>query len=642
MLAVISVVFLYMETSLQLFVVVTSHALPVPEVPVALATIALTFLAFLITTITSIALTLQLTTFRKKLRSKLIFSALHACGTGLLWRAFKLVLIFSESDLKHLNYLRMVHVGLQSSPYVTLYIRFFVVGSKINAIQALSLVVSIVSSSLALTAFNLGKHFTSYTNKEQPTVENSFFRQCSLLVATTVGTTFVYGVRLISIALMASQQGFWVFLPLALHFLVMVSMYGFQLFKEGNLRYKTLCSQVLHSAGMAWLNVLDFVQDSIPSMKCRYVGFGSLYLVENIIMLSFWLLDSNLSSMSKLFMITGILTIFIIGLIAKFLAYDSLNDKHTKSGSDDSGSAPYRQICTNIATLPHSTRDSQSEVGRGHSNYDNMDDLISIIQTAVQARSQSNISGVLFRNGTSECETCRIHSPRVHQSQDEKLFHSDICSISGSCSETQEFSQSQCSQSRHKIHTLKPFYSHYSLIFNDKDNSDTLLSSHYLHNREKSLVYQRNNHSEETSMRQASEILLDPSNINHPEWEADGGASQLCQNPTFKLKHCSCNGDSKDELRVAHPHPHRIRDCFEPRSQRTRFQYSSDFGLSPCTFEMTQFSNSPSISLSKEMTYSEITQSSLPETQTETDDGGDSRTSSTFTSSSTTTIQTNR
>ncbi|RUS86940.1 hypothetical protein EGW08_005265 [Elysia chlorotica] len=651
MLAVVSVVLLYLETSLQLFVVMTSHALPVSQVPVALTILTMTFISFLVTTLISIVLTLQLTTFRQKLTSRLVFSTLHACGMGLLWRAFKLVLAFSESDLKHLNFLHMVHVGLQSSVYVTLYIRFFTIGSKINFIQALSLLVSTVSSSLALTSFNLGNNFSLYSDEEAHTVENSPSHLYIRLAVASVGTTLVYGVRLISIALMASQQGLWTLLPLVFHFLVMALIYGFKRSKARDFQYRTICLHILHSAGMAWLNVLDLAQDHKPSMKCTYVGFGSLHLVENIVMLSFWMFESSLGSMSKLFMVTGILAVFIVGLIAKFMAYDACNDKHYKLYKPQTNhlySVSYCNICTTVVTSPNrAINQTPNQICRGNPYCANGhgDDLISIIQTA---RSKNDNSGVLHINLKSELDTSATDSPSTHQYLDDGSLHGDICPTIRSYNKAQDLSQSQ-TDLKVNYQMLKSFHSRDNVICSNNKRSDQRyadlsLSSH--HSQDQNITHNRRmNHSEDMRVRQVSEILLDPGKINHPEWDTELRAASSFLNPTLQDLACKHHHrgpmyikDSNGHLCAPRFHPNRLHDSSEPRSRRTQPQYSVDSPLWPSKFQMAQAMETSSW----KMPYSEFTQSSLSETQTDNDDVRDSRTSSTFTSSPTTTIQPNR
>ncbi|GFR68430.1 XK-related protein [Elysia marginata] len=659
MLVAVSVLLMYVETSFQLLVVLTSHSLPVYRVPVALITLTLTLAAFTITTVTSVALTLRLQDFRKNLRSTLLFASSHACGAGLLWRAFRLELIFSAQDLKHLNALRLVHVCLQSSVYVTLYARLFTVGSKINAIQTASLIVSTLSSAIALTSFSLGKQLSACACEDGHSSDKlSSIRRCVYLLLGFVGTTLVYGVRLVSIALMASRQGLWVFLPLLFHFSVMFIVYSCRHSQEWKSGHKPLWMQAILYAGLAWLSVLDLGHDKTPSVTCKNVSLSSLFLVENIVMLSIWLLDSSLASAGKLFIFVGIITVFIVGLIAKFAVYASLAEM--RSESSDSESVSYCNMNTTTSSLAGcDTRDGRNPRSWKHQSLESCEDLISIIQAAaVRGGSKSKTSREIEKSLNS-----KYASLKTRQSYDETSFH---CEASQG-SQTVTLAGSYCSQSQCEAQSPYPNVTNPTSYDGEIElkprHRIATLDSHCLRGWERSLlqkqIYRTSLLEQNTCKgRNIQEVLLDPREMRSNQMDTPQQAIPLFphsvpQTAAYKPNNRNLNRQ-KDGMRARRlPQPDTGQSS-EPNLQRKRFQKSHGHQRTRSTnFEVFAVNMSSSNSFPDDIAFSDLTQSSLPETETETgvsrQDSGSSRSSrsssltiTTTSSSSTTTVYTHR
>ncbi|GFO03113.1 Xk-related protein [Plakobranchus ocellatus] len=310
---------------------------------------------------------------------------MHALCAGLAWRVFKIALTFSEMDMNHLTLLRLVHVALQSTPYVVIYTQVYIVEFNVNPIQVVSLVVSILSSALVITSFNVGKLTSSISNKKTG-IFCFDYHECVSTILMAIGTSFVLAARLVTIALMASQQGLWVCLPLVFHFSIMISIFGYKSFryftKSQNISLISLFFQIVYCVSMSWYNVLDWVQDSIHCFMCVNIGFYSLMLVENVVFLSFWLIGSDLDGTIKLITFVGVLCTFIVGLIVKFVGCSSLSEKLNRIESLHPGP------CTTLsaAQIHEVGSSSRNETSSYEDN-----DLVSIIQAVVKARSQDKI-----------------------------------------------------------------------------------------------------------------------------------------------------------------------------------------------------------------------------------------------------------
>ena len=664
MLALVSILLLYVETSFQVFVVLTSHSLPLSQVPVALTTLAMTFMAFAITSIISLALAHQLTTFQGRLAPKIVFGTLHTCCAGLLWRAFKLVLIFSELDLKHLILLRLVHVSLQSAPYLTFYVRFYTIGSKINVIQAVSLVISTVSSAVALTSFSLSNQLPSYAHEERLVIETQSVRQCVPIMAAAVGTTFIYGVRLVSIALMASQQGFWVFLPLALHFTCMIIICRYRYFHRRKSSSDPLYLQTTYVVGLSWLNILDLVHDNTSLAACSYVGFSSLFLVENIIMLAFWLFGSSVGSVIKLFTFVGILAVFVVGLIVKYAAYNSLPDCLPKPDPHESDCGSCCNTCTTTETSHNIGEEAQNPRGKDYTRGGDHRDLISIIQAAVHGGAQSDTPRDGHTSETSVRRTLRVHTPNAYYCVNDAstTLHFDNCAISHSRGQAMALSNIQHTQSHLASHNIQQTLNTSDMNKRFEDNKDnarqicevTPSSSLYLHGRNGFHLHQRisqEGSSKDSTSTHVSEILLDPSRINNPRLRTGRGVRPIPQYSSDSPQASACCFHSRspcsgDICSSCDPHLHSHSAC-DPSERQHQTIPSYSIPRHPvCGDRFTpqrRIVDSPlSSTLSGEVTYSDLSHSSPAGTQSESNGNFDSRYSSSFTSSSTATVYTNR
>ncbi|XP_012941822.1 uncharacterized protein LOC106012684 [Aplysia californica] len=466
MLVAFSVMALYAETILQLYVVMSSHAQPLADNPVAITILLMTLSTFLVTSVTSAVLTLASMNFGRNKGAKIMFGALHAVNLGYLWRIFKLILCFSEFELKQLILIRLVHVAFQSSPYVVLYTELFVGAQKINVIQSLSLMTSVVSSALAITAYNLRRKLNtdSWTNKISDSTTNS--RAYTAIVMTIVGTLLVISPRFMCISFMAVQTSWWVAVPICAHFIFMLttSILFSKRRKPNKRTCDGMCSAFLFHTGMSILNCLDLVDDHIDRVMCRYVGFYSLFLIENIVLLSFWLLGSDLPYVSKLIIVIGILTCFIVGLIAKFVGCNLLQDTQPQAYGND---------VTSLATVTTASTSNMAENLTFSSDTTvqssvNDNDLISIIQATLHSRRLRQLGLPLDNSSTSPHEqiaaikwTSPQYSERLGKEGDITIYTLPSCESN----DGQNGLQSNCSHV-HEVHEL-----------NERESCHTISSS---------------------------------------------------------------------------------------------------------------------------------------------------------------------
>ena len=170
---------------------------------------------------------------------------LHVLQLGLAWRAYRLLLRYSQKSWINLATLRMIHVALCGFPVIVTQARLLFVEeivsedsnesvhganndvilhrSVISPLPVLSVVVSLVSCAIAMCAFVLRHKLHHVLDQEEKSHDseaaNTFskIRHAGIGVLVT-GTFMCLTARLGSFSLLSAQHGIWVLLPFAFHF----------------------------------------------------------------------------------------------------------------------------------------------------------------------------------------------------------------------------------------------------------------------------------------------------------------------------------------------------------------------------------------------------------------------------------------
>lgn len=384
---VLSTALLYIETMLQIYVSVTSNSSSLLDSTPAIVTMCLVLVSYVLTSIAS-AVRAHSTNVvgGHQFSETTVFILFHLFFVGFIWRIFKFVVFHSKHNAKDFAIIRLIHVALQSSPFFVIYSSIFIKDRHIGIMQALSLIVSILSIVLAVTQYHLRLHFikedamasdeSAGPDNEKTVIMNS--RVCFAIFSIYVGTFFVLSSRLVSMAMMASQEPFWMFLPLGCHFLILCVIFiGFSSRSKSKSHAlpKDVAIHVLWGVFMSILHCYDLIRDNVARVMCKYVGFFTVILIENIVFLSFWLLRYDLEYIPKLISVVFILTAFIFGLVIRFSGLNMLSDPKIGQKTDNTLSKTVVLTISNIsASVPQTNP-------KNH-----YDDFVSIVQASLNRR----------------------------------------------------------------------------------------------------------------------------------------------------------------------------------------------------------------------------------------------------------------
>ena len=406
--SILSMAFYVTETGLQL-----NDALTQTDFLNLVILMTLLVAPLVISNLTSAILVLRNMDFSGKNCGKAVCALLHFCQMGLIWRCLKLFMLYDEKDWKEFLTLRVLHTTLQSLPYVIAKGVLMLKYSDNSAMSFASLTVTILSSSLVLSMFNLGPilfesdEFLDYKARR---------RKPFGILFVMFGTLLILLSRCSSILLMASILPIWVSIPLGTHFLLYV--FSSTLYKKynGKLNIKSFFVNITHS----YLALFDVVISEFHKIECRYVLYYTFILVENIVMTALWMIMSNENYVFKLSLVVIILTSFIFGIILKCCSCGYVQPDFDSDEPISEDTLDFARYITKAAAAEKQLNQNGhiSPNGRAH-------------------RDKHHRSPTLpgRNNGSIEIET--IYSPDVHstvlKSPKSKQTHKSISSsISGS------------------------------------------------------------------------------------------------------------------------------------------------------------------------------------------------------------------
>ena len=249
--------------------------------------------------------------FTGKSFGRIVCIAFHSFQLGIVWRALKLLILFDHKDWQDYLNMRLFHTGFQSLPFcIVLTCSMFVNETK-AALDVVTIVLTLISASISFTTYRTGNILY-----ETDTSDNRHFsvKKHICIVFLSISTFSVLLSRYASIVLFAVVQPLWIILPLSFHYLINLCIEVCKLkCNEDN----TLC-KVAIAVYKSFVNIFDMVGRDYTGVKCSYVLFYSLMLIENLVFSSYWMLTSSFDERFKLLAVLIILMCFIVGLIVKF------------------------------------------------------------------------------------------------------------------------------------------------------------------------------------------------------------------------------------------------------------------------------------------------------------------------------------
>lgn len=309
-LSIVSIVLFITETVLQLYVAINvlgSNSVIFYTMMVMIA------LPFVITNIVSAILVLRTMNFAGKNCGKFVCMILHFCLLGLMWRFFKLLLLYEERDWYEFINLRVLHISLQSLPFITFtgFTVFFYMDSNIDAVTIATILVTLLSSAIVMVKFNIGKHLFE---SEEFLEKTAKLKKHLGIIFLIVGTALLVVSRCSSIVLFSSVQTYWVFVPLGFHFLAYLLAITTYKYAKSDLS----CESFLRMFLLAFTNTFDLLDTSFKKIQCSYVLYYSAILVENLAMAAVWIIFDGSGHVLKLMAFVIIVMGFLVGMILKF------------------------------------------------------------------------------------------------------------------------------------------------------------------------------------------------------------------------------------------------------------------------------------------------------------------------------------
>ena len=285
--------------------------------------------SLVIVNIVSAFLVLRTMDFSGKPCGRVVCIILHTLQLGLVWRCFKLFMLYDQNDWKEFLILRLLHTGLQSLPFIiTCGYTVIQSGTFLSSASA-TLFIIFVSSAIAFSSYNIGQFIFEADEYEEP---NRKVRRPLGLCFLMLGTFLMLISRCGSIILMLSILTYWVAVPLFVHFIVyflVTSIYSC---------YKTKsCSitKILRNILLAYLNTFDSVDPGLTKIHCKNVLSYTAILLENIGMVAPWLIIGNGEYMYKLCVVLVVILGFIFGIVFKTSSCGCIHETVDDNGSID-------------------------------------------------------------------------------------------------------------------------------------------------------------------------------------------------------------------------------------------------------------------------------------------------------------------
>ena len=249
--------------------------------------------------------------FSDKKFGRAICIAFHSFQLGMIWRSFKLVILYDSRDWSEFLALRILHAGFQSLPYGIVLVVSLLIYKSTDALRIVSAVVSLASAAVALSSYRLGD--TLYESEEFETNKMKIKRNVGVILLV-ISKLFLLFCRCACICLFSVVHPVWIGVILGSHYILQL-LSGIIRMK---CRHKLTILAFLKLLHMSYFNVFDLTGKGYKGIQCSYVLYYTAILVENIVMSAFWMLTADQGERYKLVTVFLVLMSFIVGMIVKF------------------------------------------------------------------------------------------------------------------------------------------------------------------------------------------------------------------------------------------------------------------------------------------------------------------------------------
>ncbi|KAL8571471.1 hypothetical protein ACOMHN_051179 [Nucella lapillus] len=345
--------------------------------PLSILLLSLLLLSLLLANLSSLLLVLKHEAAEVRGRARGVCVLLHVVQLGMVWRVYQVCVRYTKTAWLTLASLRLIHVSLTSFLFLIVQSRVVLLPEpviKSLPVYVLSLVVSLCSCTVALCSYSLRHRLHEMAvmvDMREGSSPAPSPPGCAGVALLMLGTLLCVASRLAAFALLSAQHAFWTLLPFSLHF----SLQAFLRFRRSpctrgptslpttsqNLARSphtdptrpittltaasalppsstptpksppspahptttTTVKRLLSGLVKAYLNTFDLVEEEGEGrrgrgrVRCGYVLFYAVMLVENLAMTAAWMLSSSLGYRDKLVLLVVLLVAFLMAMVLK-------------------------------------------------------------------------------------------------------------------------------------------------------------------------------------------------------------------------------------------------------------------------------------------------------------------------------------
>lgn len=249
--------------------------------------------------------------FTGKDLGRVVCIGFHSFQLGIVWRSLKLLILYDHKDWKDYLNMRLFHTGFQSLPFCAVLTYTMFVNESKSALDITTIILSLISASVSLTTYRTANVIFEADDTES---RQSSVKRHIGIIFLILSTLVILISRYSSIVLFTVVQPFWIALPLSLHFIVHICIELSKLKCDD----ENILSKVANAIYISFVNIFDMVGRDYSGVKCSYVLFYTVMLIENLVFSFYWMLTASFDERFKLFAVLLILLCFIVGLIVKF------------------------------------------------------------------------------------------------------------------------------------------------------------------------------------------------------------------------------------------------------------------------------------------------------------------------------------
>ncbi|KAL4236826.1 hypothetical protein ACF0H5_005213 [Mactra antiquata] len=339
--------------------------------------------------------------FTGKTCGRILCIAFHSVQLGIVWRSLKLLILFDKKDWHDYIKMRLFHAGFQSIPFSIVLAYSMFVARASHPLDILSIILALASASVSLTIFRVSNALDSSddADSENEDINNkcNVIRKHIGVILLVFSTSSVVFSRCASIVLFTVVQPYWIALPLSLHFLFHLTKACTRLKCSDD----NVLNKILRIIYTSFVNIFDLVGRDYTGVKCSYVFYYTIMLIENLVFSFYWMMTSSMEERSKLYGVLIVLLCFIVGMIVKFMSCGCIFNVESDILSDAFNNPELQDIKKDKQELEKTIETVAEDVHFHEICHDENDQLSNIALHVDQATPLQNKSKRRSKRGSS-------------------------------------------------------------------------------------------------------------------------------------------------------------------------------------------------------------------------------------------------